>query len=242
MQIYKGFSLIEILVALFVVSLTAVNITGLQKLVADEQRDNLSRSLILSMATEKMEGVLSMEEVDDLDAINEGELPEVVQIGHTTAEISWAVSDVSAIYNANGDFREVTMDISWLDAKEDKKTFSYSELVNLDLLLAGASSDEIVDPLADIVVSTLNTNDVIYFEPKMGYKNGSFVIHDSYLYQATQVHDVGNGSIRELDAPAAPKDENGNDIIGENNGWYSYGPIDNEELANNEDLATLFLE
>lgn len=230
----NGFSLVEILVAMFVVSLTAVNITGLQKMIANEQRDNLSRSLLLSMATEKMEGVLTMATLAELEAMS-GAHETDISLGHTTASITWDVSSVDAAYNANDDFREVTMDIEWKNAKNEDISYSYSEQVNLDLLLSGASGSEITDPLAGIVISTLNTNDVIYFEPKMGYKKGSFVIHDSYLYQATSVHEVGNGHPRTVTDPDTGISE-GSD------GWYSYGPIDNEELANNEDLATLFLD
>ena len=187
----KGFSLIEILVALVVVSLTAVNVTALQKKVSDQQRDNIAHSSVISMATEKMEKVLAMTSIEDLVAKDSTSETDVV--GHTNFNVAWSVDTVASDLNAGDSFKEVGMDISWLDARGNTQNFTHSVHVNLALLLSGASGDEISDQLAGIIASELNTNEVIYFEPKMGYKKGAFVIHDSYLYEATSVHSVGNG-------------------------------------------------
>ena len=133
---------------------------------------------------------------------------------------------------AGDDFREVAMNISWNDSKGEIKTFKYTEQISLALLLSETSS---LDSLAGIIGSALETNKVIYFEPNMSYKQGSFVIHDSYLYQAESVHLAGDGDPKTVIDPDTG-------IESGSNGWLSYGSIDNAELANNEDLATLFLD
>jgi hypothetical protein len=88
------------------------------------------------------------------------------------------------------------------------------------------------DPAArgeTIIESFFKTNDVIYFESKMGYKIGAFVIYNSELFQATKVFSAGNGHPRDVDNPETISD-----------GWKSYGSINNPELAKNPDLAALF--
>lgn len=229
----KGFSLIEILVALVVVSLTAVNVTALQKKVSDQQRDNIAHSSVISMATEKMEKVLAMTNVEDLVAKDSTSETDVA-VGHTNFNVAWSIDAVASEMNAGDDFKKVGMDISWLDARGNTQNFTHSGHVNLALLLSGASGNEISDQLAGIIASELNTNEVIYFEPKMGYKKGAFVIHDSYLYEATSVHSVGNGHPRTVTDPSSGTET-------ASDGWLSYGRIDNPDLANNSDLSTLFL-
>ncbi|MDA7746800.1 prepilin-type N-terminal cleavage/methylation domain-containing protein [Psychromonas sp.] len=234
LQMRSGFSLIEVLVSLFVVSLTALNLTALQQRISAQQRDNLAHSAAISLATEKMEGVLSLTHIDDLTALNDSSETEI-QIGNTEFTVQWNVGEVDSELNAGENFREVEMDISWLNAKGDTLSFTHSQQVNLALLLSGASNTGITEQLAGVIVSSLEINDDIYFDPKMGYKKGAFVIHDSYLYQATSVHSLGNGHPRTVTDPATGI-ESGSD------GWQSYGRIDNPELASNVDLATFFYE
>lgn len=230
----KGFSVIEILVSLIVVTLAAVNMTGLQKKISEQQRNNIAHSAVIGLATEKMEGVLSLTSSQSLISMH-GVSETDIKMGNVDLSLLWSINDVDEDMNAGTDLKEVTLDVAWVDAVGGSQQFSYSEHVNLALLLSGASDDEITDQLAGIIASTLETNEVIYFEPKMGYKKGSFVIYDSYLYEATSVHSVGNGHPRTVTDPETGI-ESGSD------GWKSYGRIDNPELANNPDLATLFLE
>jgi len=227
----KGFSLIEILISLFIVSLTAVNITSLQIMVSEQQRDNLTHSSVILVAKDKMESVMSISTVEELaalDSTSENDL----QVGDSLLSVVWSVDRVDSSLNAGDDFREVAMNISWNDSKGEIKTFKYTEQISLALLLSETSS---VDSLAGIVGSALATNEVIYFEPNMDYKKGSFVIHDSYLYQAESAHLAGDGHPKTVIDPDTG-------IESGSNGWLSYGSIDNAELADNEDLATLFLE
>lgn len=226
--IAKGFSLVEILVSLFVVSIAAVNISGLQKMVGDQNRDNFIYSTVLKLATEKMEEVLQYEEVAKLEALP-NLAPLKITEKLTDFILNWHVAAPDSVYAAGANVRDVKLQIDWNDSKGKPRVFTYKEQVNLALLLnpnGGAAAAE-----AAIVESFLETNEVIYFEAKMGYKKGAFVIYNSELFEATAVHQVGNGHPRDVDNPVAVAD-----------GWKSYGSIDNPELANNPDLATFFLD
>ena len=229
-DIVRGFSLVEILVSLLVVSIAAVNISGLQQVVGGQNRDNFIHSAVLKLATEKMEEVLQYDLVAKLEALSD-RLPEKIteQQTQTQLVLEWDVTTPDVIYAAGADVRDVKLQIDWQDSKGDQQAFTYSEQVNLAQLLnpnGGKAATE-----AAIIESFLETNEVIYFEPKMGYKKGAFVIYNSELFEATEVHSVGNGHPRDVDNPTVVAD-----------GWVSYGSIDNPELANNEDLATLFLD
>lgn len=226
MKTESAFSLIEILVSLLVVSLVAANISGLQRLVIEQNRENTVHVTVIELALEKMEEVLKLDDISDLEKLHGTE--ESVTKGYANFNYSWKVLD--NIANAGEDIRTVELTINWKDVKGDEQSFTYAEQMNLNLLLndgtAGSTSDT-----AGIIISLLETNDVIYFDPKMGYKKGAFVIYDSDLFVATSVHSIGNGSPRHNEVPAES-----------DSGWFNYGRIDNPELANNPDLATLFAE
>lgn len=238
LNIEKGFSLVEILVSLFVVSMAAVNITGLQQMVGEQNRDNFTYSTVLKLATEKMEEVLQYKfvtEIEDLPSLCPKETTPkedlcVVKDKQTSTPLGLAWEVESAASGTN--LRDVKLQIDWSDSKGDKQVFTYSEQVNLAQLLnpngGGPAAVE-----AAIIESFLKTNEVIYFEPKMGYKSGSFVIYNSELFQATKPISVGNGHPRDVADPDAE----------DYNGWKSYGSIDNAALSDPDlypDLKTLF--
>lgn len=230
----EGFSLIEVLVSLVVISLTALNLAVIQKKVSDQQRDNITHSYVISLATEKMEEVLSMTSVADLIAKDSTAETGFV-VGHTSFNILWRVDTYSSPINVGIDLKEVAMDISWIDATGNTQYFTYSRYVNLALILSGASGDKNSNQSAAIIASELATTEVLYFEPHTGYKEGAFVIHNSYLYEATSDHSGGNGYPRIITDSSS-----GNQTTSD--GWLSYGRIDNPDLVNNSDLSTLFLE
>ena len=231
----KGFSLIEVLVSLVIISLTAVNITGLQNKIAQQQRDNISHAAALSMAIEKMEEALSFTTVDKLMAMNN--VSETVihdTIGELT--IRWQVTDVEEDSLLTDDFKRISLTITWLGRAAQTQSFTYSSQVNFGTLLSTASTFEQIteiEQISGIIVSALNNSDVIYFEANTSYRAGTFVIFDSYLYQATQDYQLGD----EL-PHTARNSESGSIELGE--GWQSFGPISNSELANIEGLATIF--
>ncbi len=223
----RGFSLVEILVSLLVVSLAAVNVSGLQKMVAEQNRNNVAHTAVIELATEKMEDLLENVDIDDVDDLNGKTGKETSPgLGLTTFNYKWGVAELGG--EVGEYIRDVELQITWNDAKGDLQTFTYSEQVNLNTELKGG--DEWDKQAINIIVSLLETNDVIYFEPKMGYKKGSFVIYNSQLYEATSVHSVGNGHPRDVADP------------NEDTGWKNYGRIDNPDLASNLDLATLFID
>ncbi|HEY7866608.1 MAG TPA: type II secretion system protein [Psychromonas sp.] len=225
----RGFSLVEILVSLLVVSLTAVNITGLQKLIVEQNRDNVAHTEVISLANQKMNELLTYNNIASIDGLVDVSLPTETP-GMTSFDLTWGVTSLDLADAGGADIRNIKLQIDWDDSKGDKRSYNYTELVNLALLLS-PSSDDPTSREAAIVESFLETNDVIYFESKMGYKIGAFVIYNSELFQATKVFSAGNGHPRDVDNP---------ETISE--GWKSYGSISNPELAKNPDLATLFLD
>lgn len=226
---HNGFSLIEILVSLLVVSLTAVNITGLQKLIVEQNRDNVAHTEVISLANQKMNELLTYDNITKIDGLAAVSLPTETP-GMTSFDLAWGVTSLDPADAAGADIRNITLQIDWDDSKGDKRTYTYSEQVNLALLLSPYNDDP-ASRGEDIVESVLETNNVIYFEAKMGYKKDAFVIYNSELFQATTNFSAGGGQPRNVANPTVVSD-----------GWKSYGSINNPDLANNSDLATLFLD
>ena len=246
----KGFSLVEILVGLFIVSMASVSVYGLQKIVIEQNRDNVAYKASIELATEKMANVLKLDLIDDLDAagniVSNGIIDAVCDLngqtesvtkGMTTFGLSWAVDrlDIAAGSNCNtvvfesnaGDtLFEVNIEIKWTGAGNQVNTYNYTEQINPFLILSGASGSD-PNGIANIVVSLLNSNNVIYFEPKMGYKKDAFVIYNSELFQAAKPYKVGNGHPRDVDTPEA------------DGTWTSFGLINDPALLDNVEVATL---
>lgn len=246
----NGFSFVEILVSIFVASIASVGVYALQKMVIEQNRDNVAYKASFDVATEQMANVLKLAVIDDIDTdgniVNNGIIDAVCDLngkrqditkGMTTFGLVWAVSrlDVAVRSNCNtfvfenhaGDtLFEVEIAITWKSSTGQVRTYNYIEQINPFLILSGASGS---DPkgVADIVVSLLNSNNVIYFEPKMGYKKGAFVIYNSQLFQATKPYKVGNGQPRDVDTPQA------------DGTWQSFGLINDPALLENIQLVTL---
>ncbi|WP_028863520.1 type IV pilus modification PilV family protein [Psychromonas aquimarina] len=223
-----GFSLVEILVSLLVVSFAAVSVAGLQKMVIEQNRNNVAHSLVIQLAAEKIELVLLLDSSAAVDALHDTD--ENVSYGGYSFDLHWLITPLDDSFKAGSDIRDVELQISWSDAKGELQTFTYSEQVNLVLLLNSGGGQSALT--AAIIISLLETNDIIYFEPKMGYKKGAFVIYDSELFKAARPHSAGGGHPRDVLEPDDP----------DTSGWLSYGRVDNPELVNNPDLQTLFIE
>ncbi|MCG6200167.1 type IV pilus modification PilV family protein [Psychromonas antarctica] len=222
---FSGFSLVEILVSLFVVSLAAVNVSGLQKMVIDQNRNNVAHSAVIELAISKMEALLKSVDIDTVDALNAKSESDILGLQQTQFTSVWKVSADLGSEVGEG-IREVQLKITWRDAKGEKQTFTYSELVHLNTQLI---EGELSYPV-DIIISLLESNDIIYFEPKIDYKKGAFVIYNSELYEATAFHSIGKGRPHDVIDPNA------------NSGWKNYGPINNPALATNVNLTTLFAD
>ena len=256
----NGFSLVEILVSLFIVSMAAASVYGLQKTVIDQNRDNVAYKASIDLATEEMANVLKLENIDDalddegnvdhnnvIDAVcdlnDETKVvtKEATQ-GATQFNLKWVVSrldDASGTNcRSNVDFEDqagkalfkVDLTINWKGVNDEAREYVYSEQINPFLSLLGAEDTDL-GGVADIIASLLKTDEIIYFEPKMGYKKGAFVIYNSELFEATSVHSVGNGHPRKVDDPVTISA-----------GWKSYGLINDKNLENMDELSTLLLD
>jgi Tfp pilus assembly protein PilV len=215
-----GFSLVEILVSLFIVSLAAANISGLQKMVGDQIRDNFSHTTIIELVTEKFEEIMQLDNMQDIVDLN-GTTSTYTSRG-TQFTLLWRVGLVSGA-SVSSPIREIEVAISWPDATGAAQTFRYSEQITLAMLLKGGGQVVESDFLT-MSPNLLETNNVNYFEPKIGYKKDAYVIYDSQLFLATSVHSVGNGQQREV---ALPMNSEGT----VSNGWERLGRVDNAELA-----------
>lgn len=217
-----GFSLVEILVSLFVVSIAAVNISGLQKMVGEQNRDNFTHTAVIELATEKFEEVMDFESIAEVDLLHDADII-TVDVDHSHFSLDWTVT---AVTGAGDDIREVALGISWKDATDSTQTFIYSEQISLSMLLQGGGGRS-GGEWDYTIPNLLGTNKVNYFEPKMGYKNGSYVIYNSQLFKATSVHSVGSGQQRDVEPPVTYNE--GAEVV--SNGWENLGSIDNSELA-----------
>jgi len=227
----SAFSLVEILIALIVVSLTAVNMHGLQNKVAQQQRQNIAHALALSIATEKMEKLLSLNNTSELNNISEFNSPENTQAEYS---INWNIKTIGEEYAAGDNFKEVALTMNWLNAQGGHQIFKHSQQVSFNPVISNQTESDHYGQLPNLIVSSLTNHEMIYFEENKNYKKGDFVISDSYLYQAT-----GNYSALKGSKPSIMVDpETGNQISAE--GWLSYGQVNNQNLSNNSDLAVLF--
>ncbi|WP_025563279.1 prepilin-type N-terminal cleavage/methylation domain-containing protein [Psychromonas sp. SP041] len=223
----KGFTFIEVLVSLIIVSLTAVSISGLQIKVAEQQGHNIAHASAISMATAKIEKMISIIDPDDLIALHETSETNV-QIANTTFSILWNINDVIGGHNAGDDFKQVKMNISWVNNQGNLQHFVHLQQIDLGTLLSNAS-----ELFPTIITTDLSSDEIIYFDPKVEYQEGAFVIYDSYLYQATSDYLIGN------EPPEAVVDSSTGLFIS-HAGWQSYGQIDGTNLINNNGLASLF--
>lgn len=235
----NGFSLVEILVSLFVVSLTAVSISGLQKMVGDQNRNNFAHTAVVELTTEKFEEVMKLKTITKIDALDASTA--IQTIGLTSFDLLWSVAPV---IGGGDDIRTVGLNITWNDAIGDEQTLIYSEQISLAMLL-DAYGDDTGDGFENTIDNLLNTNKVGYFEANMGYKNDAYIIYNSQLFHSTAVHSVGNGGgdARAIDPPITYDDYtvgqsvdenqtvNGDRIATVSAGWENLGRIDNADLA-----------
>lgn len=221
----KGFSLLEIFVSLFIVSLTAVEVIGLQQMVSSQNRDNFIYSEVLRLAAEKMETVLQFPLVTDIDALDGLEETRMTAQANTKLNLQWDITKPTSAYNAGVNIRNVGLQVSWNNSKQVRQEFTYNGQINL-IRQSNIDSTGSVE----IVESVFKNKEAIYFEPKMDYKKGAFIIFNSELFEATAAHLAGSGFPIKIDTPA---------VISE--GWKSYGLIDNPALADNAALEVLFV-
>lgn len=217
---YCGFSLVEILVSLFVVCLVAVNISGLQKMIGDQNRDNFSRVAVIELVTEKLEQVMQAVDIKDVLALH-GTTSRHTERG-TVFSLTWNVGTVSGAL-ALSPTREIAIKVTWADSTGAIQTFTYSELISLVMLLEGPGGSGGKD-FSYLIPNLLSTTKVNYFEPKMDYKENSYVMYNSHLFHATSFHSIGNEQKIKRQPPI-----NTDGVVA--SGWEKIGRIDNPDLA-----------
>jgi len=210
----NGFSLVEILISLFIVSLTAVNISGLQKMVGDQSRNNFSHSIVIKLVSEKLEEIRHYSDLQSVLALN-GTHSEESERG-TKFNIAWHISTVNDVASISP-IREVAMTVTWLDATLRLQKFTFSEQISFLMILEN-NREESGSRYPYIIPNLLGTDTVSYFEPEVDYHQGAYVIYDSQLFQANaDNHIIPMSSEQQLSEY-----------------W------DNLGLINNPDLANLF--
>ncbi|MEI6897428.1 MAG: hypothetical protein V5786_08090 [Psychromonas sp.] len=214
-----GFSLIEILISLVLVSLTAVNIAGLQKMLSDQSKNNFFHTAVLTVVSKQFKKVMQYDDIDEVIAL-QGTTSTYIE-NETTFDLSWDVTTVFGASNTSS-MREVSLTVVWRDAMKSRQTFVYSRQISTLTLVAEKGADN--DPFAYSIANLLNTNDINYFEAKSSYKNGAYVIYNSQLFQATDAHFMVDGEIGNSNSPI---DETGKT----SSGWQNLGRIDNVALA-----------
>ena len=215
-----GFSLVEVLVALFIVCITAVNISGLQKMIGDQNRDNSAHAAVISLVSEKMEALMQYQQLQDVLDLNA--TSSTFSLRGTDFDLKWKIELVPGASSTSPSLL-VSITAIWLNTTGDFQTYTYSEQLSFAMLLAGGGGGS-GETFPTTVANLLGTDKVAYFEPKMGYKMDAYVIYDSQLLQATKVHSVGNGQLRDIEPPI-----NKQGVVAE--GWNKLGRIDNSALA-----------
>lgn len=211
-----GFSLIEILVSLLVVSIAAVSIAGFQKIVCDQSRDNFSHSAVLDLVSKKLEMIMLYDDMQDVMDLN-GVTEKHTQIG-TVFDLNWNISLVDGGSNSSP-IRKVAITASWFDATGTEQTFTYTEQVSFAMLLNGAGAGDINNVSVYPIANLLGTNNINYFEPQVDYQEDAYVIYDSQLFQSTTVH-YSDDSLPPINSVGAVA-----------SGWDRLGFIDEEHLA-----------
>ena len=209
----KGFSLVEILVALFIVSFAAVNISALQKEVGDQSRDNTSHLIVIELAKESIHRLLRINDIQELYDLNG------TRSSHTRKGKQYSlVCKITIIPGVPLDspVANVAIEVTWDNSKGEAQYFVYSKLVSLTMSLKGISSEALY-----IINNLLDNNNVEHFKGKVDYPIGAYVIYNSQLFLANQKQTVNGGS-------QIPPINKAGMVM---NGWENLGRIDNPELA-----------
>jgi len=209
----QAFSLIEILIALVIVSLTAANMYGLQQKVSFQQGDNISYVDAIAVATKEIEKVLSVSNIESLMALSEGENTEL-QLANTIFEQSWSVHEVGEQYHAGDSFKEVCLVLTWISRTQREQTFQHCVQVNLAQITGEEKQGEQASKA--VIFSEFAAQEIEYFNANKQYLNGDLVIYDSYFYQS--LSDSSTIGI----APTLTNDR-----------WQRLGKIDNPQALSN---------
>jgi hypothetical protein len=115
--------------------------------------------------------------------------------------------------------REVSVLVHWANSSGELQTYSHTKQISFALLEARANQT-----FPYTVPNLLRENELSYFDPKMPYKKGAYVIYDSQLFQATGFQSTTAEGKLTNEVPV--------NSVGETTiGWLKLGAIDDEGLA-----------
>ena len=209
----QAFSLIEILIALVIVSLTAANMYGLQQKVSFQQGDNISYVDAISVATKEIEKALSVNDIETLMALSEGENTKL-QLANTIFEQSWSVHEVGERYDAGDAFKEVCVVLTWVSRTQREQVFQHCVQVNLAQITG--EEEQGTQASKAVIFSEFVDQEIEYFNVNKQYLNGDLVIYDSYFYQS-----LSDSSTRGI-PPTLTNDH-----------WQRLGKVDNPQALSN---------
>ena len=213
----QGFTFVEILVSLIIVSLTALNMSGLQIKISQQQNNNIAHASAISLATSKLESLLSINTPNDILALH-NQVETDIQLANTTFSIEWKINNVDNDFNANNQFKEINLHVSWSNNLGEVQRVVYTQQVNLMTVMSAQFEQQVEALFPSILIPSVAINEMLYFDPNKKYQAGDFIIYNSHVYQV-------NGHYSHNSIP--PVNSTDAKI-----GWDSYGQIDQLDLFN----------
>ncbi|MDN2663342.1 hypothetical protein [Psychromonas sp. 14N.309.X.WAT.B.A12] len=213
----QGFTFVEILVSLIIVSLTALNMSGLQIKISQQQNNNIAHASAISLATSKLEALLSANTPNDILALH-NKIETDIQLSNTIFSIEWEITNVSSDFNANNQFKEINLHISWSNYLGEVQRVVYTQQINLMTVISEQFEQQVEALFPTIVTPSVAISEMLYFDPNKEYQAGDFVIYNSHVYKANGLY--SNNSKPPINSTDAKI------------GWDSYGQIDQLNLFN----------
>ncbi|WP_181817770.1 type IV pilus modification PilV family protein [Psychromonas sp. B3M02] len=215
----QGFTFVEILVSLIVISLTALNMSGLQIKIAQQQNKNIAHAQAISLASTKLEGLLKINDVDDLLALHQ-QVETDITLASSVFSIEWEIKSVADDFNANNQFKEINLHVSWSNSLGEVEGVVYSQQINMASILSEQFEQQVKKGFSNIVAPSTTLNEILYFDPNKTYQVGDFVIYNSHLYQT-------NGLYSQLSTPLISGSDNSElEVVG----WDSHEQVDQLNL------------
>lgn len=139
----SGFSLVEILISMLIISIAVVATVKLQKHLFIKGSQAEARLVALELAQAKMEDFRDFITEDDFVAINDGsEAPQIY--GIFTYEVSWKVNELKLLGDGAINPKKVDISVSWTGVNQEHEV----ALSGFLSPISHFSSDGIVDELS----------------------------------------------------------------------------------------------
>lgn len=218
-KLNQGFTFIEILVSLIIVSLTALNMSGLQIKISQQQNNNIAHASAISLATSKLEALLNINTTNDILALH-NQVETDIQLANTLFSIEWEIINVTSDFNADNQFKEINLHISWSNNLGEVQRVVYTQQINLATLISEQFEQQTDALFPEIVTPNITISEMLYFDPNKEYQTGDFVIYNSHVYQANGYYS-NNSTPPNYSVDSSSENQRG---------WDSYGQIDQLNL------------